>query len=129
MSYISKLKGLQRRALLSLVVVAMLMALLPTVAFAGSPRNNRPHGPSPEQSHQRDSNNNWNNNNGNSGGSWDRGGGNHNNSCAATYRVRRGDTLSAISRQFRVPVHAIAQANGIRNPNRIYAGQRLCIPR
>lgn len=49
-------------------------------------------------------------------------------SCRATYIVRRGDTLSRIGSWYHVSYWAIANASGIRNPNLIYPGQRLCIP-
>ncbi len=42
--------------------------------------------------------------------------------------VRRGETLYSIARSYGVSMWAIARANGITNPNRIYAGQRLVIP-
>jgi len=42
--------------------------------------------------------------------------------------VRRGETLYSIARRYGVSVQAIASANGIRNPSRIYTGQRLRIP-
>ncbi len=42
--------------------------------------------------------------------------------------VRWGETLFGISRRYGVSIRAIAEANGIRNVNRIYAGQRLVIP-
>jgi hypothetical protein len=42
--------------------------------------------------------------------------------------VRRGETLASIGRRYGVSYWAIAQANGISNPNLIYAGQRLVIP-
>jgi LysM repeat protein len=45
------------------------------------------------------------------------------------YVVRSGDTLYSIARRFGTTVQAIAQMNGITNPSRIYAGQRLLIPR
>lgn len=45
-----------------------------------------------------------------------------------TYRVRRGDTLSSIARQFDTTVRALARLNDIDNPNRIKAGRRLKIP-
>ncbi len=45
-----------------------------------------------------------------------------------TYRVQRGDTLTAIGLRFGVSAFAIAQANGLRNPNLIYPGQVLIIP-
>jgi plastocyanin/phage tail protein X len=45
------------------------------------------------------------------------------------YFVRQGDTLFSIARRFGVSVQAILAANpGIRNPNRIFAGQQLIIP-
>lgn len=44
------------------------------------------------------------------------------------YIVRLGDTLSGIAWSFGTTVWAIAQANGIWNPNLIYVGQRLYIP-
>jgi LysM repeat protein len=42
--------------------------------------------------------------------------------------VQRGQNLSSIARMYGTTVAAIVQANGIPNPNRIYAGQRLVIP-
>jgi LysM repeat protein len=42
--------------------------------------------------------------------------------------VQRGETLYSIARRYGVNMWAIARANGIANPNRIYAGQRLVIP-
>ena len=45
-----------------------------------------------------------------------------------SYVVKPGDTLSAIARSFNTTVPAIAAANGITNPNLIYAGQTLVIP-
>lgn len=45
-----------------------------------------------------------------------------------TYTVRPGDTLWAIARRYGTTVAAIATANGIRDPNRIYPGQELRIP-
>ena len=46
---------------------------------------------------------------------------------ATTYTVVRGDTLSSIARRFGTTYQAIASANGITNPNLIYAGQVLRI--
>ena len=45
-----------------------------------------------------------------------------------SYTIRSGDTLSAIAARFRTTVSALAQANGITNPNLIHAGARLSIP-
>jgi LysM repeat protein len=44
------------------------------------------------------------------------------------YTVRWGDTLASIAWRFGTSVWAIVQANGIANPNVVYAGQRLYIP-
>lgn len=44
------------------------------------------------------------------------------------YVVRRGDTLSGISRRLGIPVSALISANGLRNANIIYAGTVLLIP-
>ncbi len=42
--------------------------------------------------------------------------------------VSRGDTLYSLARRYGTTVSAIAQANGLRNSNWIYVGQRLTIP-
>jgi LysM repeat protein len=44
------------------------------------------------------------------------------------YVVKAGDTLNAIAARYGVSTSALARANGIRNINRIYIGQRLAIP-
>jgi len=44
-----------------------------------------------------------------------------------TYVVRSGDTLNSIAARFGVSPSALARANGISNPNKIYIGQRLVI--
>jgi len=44
------------------------------------------------------------------------------------YVVKKGDTLTAISRRFGTTVAAIARLNGLVNPSYIYVGQRLQIP-
>lgn len=44
------------------------------------------------------------------------------------YTVQWGDTLSQIAVRYGTTVQAVAQANGIVNPNLIYAGQVLWIP-
>ncbi len=48
--------------------------------------------------------------------------------CGYWYRVQWGQTLYAISRATGVSASAIAQANGLVNPNYIRAGQSLWIP-
>ena len=48
--------------------------------------------------------------------------------ASSSYVVKRGDTLSDIARESDTTVAAIAEANGISNPNRIYVGQELIIP-
>ncbi|HJP71646.1 MAG TPA: LysM peptidoglycan-binding domain-containing protein [Candidatus Limnocylindria bacterium] len=42
--------------------------------------------------------------------------------------VQRGETLIGIARRYSVSVDAIAAANGIADPSRIYGGQQLTIP-
>lgn len=46
-----------------------------------------------------------------------------------TYTVKSGDTLSAIAKKYDTTVMALATENGIVNPNRIYVGQKLKIPK
>lgn len=46
-------------------------------------------------------------------------------STAATYTVKAGDTLSGIAAKHRTTVAALAKANAITNPNRIFPGQTL----
>ncbi len=45
-----------------------------------------------------------------------------------TYVVQRGDTLFKIAVRYNVTVSRLAEANGIRNTNLVYVGQRLVIP-
>jgi LysM repeat protein len=45
-----------------------------------------------------------------------------------SYRVQRGDTLSAIAAQHGTTVAILAQLNNLDNPNHIYAGQTLALP-
>jgi membrane-bound lytic murein transglycosylase D len=49
-------------------------------------------------------------------------------SSTSDYRVRRGETLSGIARKCGTTVAAIADANGIKNCNRLRVGQVLAIP-
>lgn len=44
------------------------------------------------------------------------------------YLVRPGDTMYSIANRFGTTVWAVARANGIVNPRRIYSGQMLFIP-
>lgn len=53
---------------------------------------------------------------------------NVNSNSTFVYVVVRGDTLSTIAWSYGTTVGVIAQANGLTNPNLIYAGQRLVIP-
>ncbi|MEZ4553155.1 MAG: LysM peptidoglycan-binding domain-containing protein [Dehalococcoidia bacterium] len=46
-----------------------------------------------------------------------------------THRIQAGDTLGRIAARWGVSVGALAQANGITNPNRVFAGTTLLIPR
>lgn len=47
---------------------------------------------------------------------------------AATYTVRRGDTLIGIARHLQVPAADLARANGITDQNRLLAGRVLKLP-
>ena len=49
-------------------------------------------------------------------------------SGSLSHTVQRGETLSGIARQHGTTVAAVAQANGIADPARIYVGQRISIP-
>jgi LysM repeat protein len=47
------------------------------------------------------------------------------------YKVKRGDTLYGILRKFRIPpayLNKVVKINKLKNPNLIYAGQRLKLP-
>ena len=46
---------------------------------------------------------------------------------ATTYTIKKGDTLGAIAKRYGVDWRALAKANGIDNPNLIYAGVKLRI--
>ncbi len=46
----------------------------------------------------------------------------------SSYTIKSGDTLSRIAARYNTTVSALAQANGIRDPNRIIAGKSLSIP-
>ncbi len=46
-----------------------------------------------------------------------------------THIVQRGETLFRIATRYRVSIQALAAANGIRNLNKVFVGQRLIIPR
>lgn len=46
----------------------------------------------------------------------------------ATYTIKSGDTLGQIAKKFGTSVSALARANDISNPDRIYAGNTLTIP-
>ncbi|WNG17440.1 LysM peptidoglycan-binding domain-containing protein [Cystobacter fuscus] len=46
----------------------------------------------------------------------------------SNYKVRSGDTLSAIAVRYNTTVAELARSNGIKNPDRIAAGQTLKVP-
>ena len=45
------------------------------------------------------------------------------------YKIKKGDTLSAISKKLGISVADLAKANNIKDVNKIYAGANLIIPR
>jgi LysM repeat protein len=63
---------------------------------------------------------------GSGGGGSSRGGGG--TATGGVHIVRRGETLSSIAMRYGTTAAAIASANGLRNPNFIWVGQRLRIP-
>lgn len=48
--------------------------------------------------------------------------------CQARHIVQRGETLYGIGLKYNLTWDRIATANAIANPNKIFAGQTLCIP-
>jgi N-acetylmuramoyl-L-alanine amidase len=48
--------------------------------------------------------------------------------ASRTHVVQAGEHLTGIARRYGVTIDAVAAANGISNPSRIFAGQRLSIP-
>jgi LysM repeat protein len=47
--------------------------------------------------------------------------------CAEFYTVRRGDNLYRIALHNNTTVDALAKLNGLKDPSKIYVGQRLCL--
>jgi LysM repeat protein len=48
--------------------------------------------------------------------------------CRWYHTVQPGQTLSGLAAWYGVSVNALMAANGIANPNTVYAGRKLCIP-
>ena len=47
-----------------------------------------------------------------------------------SYTVRQGDTMFSIAQQFGVPLNSLLAANPqVTNPNQLYPGQNVCVPR
>lgn len=55
-------------------------------------------------------------------------GGGHGGRCSHVHYVQYGQTLTQISWRYHVHPYAIMRANGLHNPDLIYAGTSLCIP-
>ncbi|MEZ5385598.1 MAG: LysM peptidoglycan-binding domain-containing protein [Prosthecobacter sp.] len=49
-------------------------------------------------------------------------------SSSSSYTVKKGDSLKAIAIRYKMTTNALASANRIKDPNKIYVGQRLKIP-
>ena len=41
------------------------------------------------------------------------------------YTIKKGDTLSAISKKLNIPIKKLVEQNNIADPNKIYAGSKL----
>jgi hypothetical protein len=54
---------------------------------------------------------------------------NHLNQWGFYYRVIPGDTLWTVARRFGLPVQLLIEQNSLEDPNKIYPGQKLFIPR
>ena len=89
----------RRSGLVLLLAISLFLAMLPAVAMAAPLR-----------------------------GMHDGMGGMHNANCTSYHAVQKGETLSGIALHSGVSIWALKEANGIHDPNRIYAGQWLCIP-
>ena len=50
-------------------------------------------------------------------------------SKTSTYTVKKGDTIAKIAKKYKTTVDMIARLNGIENPNKINAGDKLYIPK
>src|SRR3954464_16079359 len=48
--------------------------------------------------------------------------------AVSRYKLRRGDTLGGVARRLGVNADALARANGIKNPDKVLAGQTLVVP-
>jgi LysM repeat protein len=48
--------------------------------------------------------------------------------CKAYYKVKKGDYLSLIAAKYGVSTKTLQNCNHIKNRNKIYPGQKLCIP-
>ena len=48
-------------------------------------------------------------------------------SCAQSYVVRWGDTLAKIAGRYGTTAASLARLNGLRNPNLIFPGRKLCV--
>lgn len=46
-----------------------------------------------------------------------------------TYRIKKGDNLTKIAKKFGTTVEALVKANGIKDANKIFAGEDLVIPK
>ena len=92
----------RRSGLVLLLAISLVLAMLPTVAMA-APLN----GMHENGMHE---------------------GMRGNSNCVSYRAVQRGETLSGIAMYAGVSIWALKDANGIGDPNRIYAGEWLCIP-
>lgn len=44
------------------------------------------------------------------------------------YTIQKGDTLSALAKRFNTTVDLLAKTNNIKDPNKIYVGDKISVP-
>lgn len=44
------------------------------------------------------------------------------------YTIQKGDTLSQLAKRFGTTTEVLARTNNIKNPDKIYAGEKLTVP-
>lgn len=130
-SYLMGARRFRRATILAVVIITLIALVLPTTAFAAAGVPDVEGRPSRGQNYNyyrhNDRNDYHNDYYRNDHGS--RYGKSKSYAhCEDIYKVKKGDNLSRIAKRYHVSISALVRANNIKNANRIYVGQRLCIP-